>query len=150
MGWLYLDKRDGHCECSDVAVTKSDMETWLPRKTQIGMIELVAPLMALEALGKRVDGCRIIVLVDSEAAEGALARGYSGVEDVCALAGLFWRQCVARGIAPYIDRVPTDGNPSDGPSRKKRQPLISRGAPWRPPPPVSSTLVKLSEELGGA
>ena len=115
------------------------------------MIEAIAPAMAIDALGDVIRGARIILLVDSEAAEGALIRGYSGTEDLCALTGIFWRLCVSRvsrAIAPYIDRVPTDGNPSDGPSRGRSGELLARGAVRIAPREVSRVLATWSGHWG--
>ena len=49
-------------------------------------------------------------------------------EDMCELTGLFWHLAAVHSVAPYIDRVPTDGNPADGPSRGSCQELVDRGA----------------------
>ena len=49
--------------------------------------------------------------------EGALIKGYSAREDVCELVGVFWDLAVDLRAQIYIDRVPTDANPADGPSR---------------------------------
>ncbi len=57
------------------------------------------------------------MLIDSEAVEGALIKGYSGAEDVCALSGIFWDLAASLKCQIYIDRVPTDANPADYPSR---------------------------------
>ena len=60
---------------------------------------------------------KILLFVDSESVQGALVKGYSSKEDMCLLVGLFWRICAEASIGVYIDRVPTDANPSDGASR---------------------------------
>ena len=59
---------------------------------------------------------------------GALIKGYSSREDLCSLVGLFWELCEAGSIGMYIDRVPTDSNPSDGPSRGDCAELVRLGA----------------------
>ena len=80
------------------------------------MVEMFAPVMAMEALGELLRGRQATILVDSECVEGALVRGYSGREDMCELVGLFWHLAAALGTAVYIDRLHTDANPADGPS----------------------------------
>ena len=67
-------------------------------------------------------------LIDSEAVEGALIKGYSGAEDVCELVGLFWDLAAALKCSICIDRVPTDANPADYPSRNDLQ--KGREAGW--------------------
>ena len=58
-------------------------------------------------------------MVDAEAVEGALVKGYSSRSDVSLLVGKFWELAQELGAAIYIDRVPTYANCSDGPSRDK-------------------------------
>ena len=55
--------------------------------------------------------------VDSEPVEGALVKGYSAKDDICELTGVFWRLASDLNIDAYIDRVSTDANIADGPSR---------------------------------
>ena len=61
----------------------------------------------------------LVLLVDSEAVEGALVKGYSARSDVSLLVGQFWQLAQSLNASVYIDRVPTDANCSDGPSRNK-------------------------------
>ena len=41
----------------------------------------------------------------------------SARKDVCELVGVFWDLALDLRVQVYIDRVPTDANPADGPSR---------------------------------
>ena len=66
--------------------------------------------------------------IDAEAVLAALVKGYSGREDLCNLVGLFWYMCAAKSIGVYLDRVPSDANPADGPSRGDCRALIDLGA----------------------
>ena len=93
------------------------IERWIPRKTQIVMVELIAPVLALTSFGDSLRNKHVLLLIDSEAVEGALIKGYSGAEDVCELVGLFWDLAASLKCQIYIDRVPTDANPADYPSR---------------------------------
>ena len=104
------------------------IEKWIPRKTQIVMVELVAAVLALTSFGSKLKGKFVLLLIDSEAVEGALIKGYSGTEDVCELVGLFWDLAAALKCQIYIDRVPTDANPADYPSRNDL--LKGREAGW--------------------
>ena len=59
----------------------------------------------------------MIALVDSESALGAAVKGYSTREDISDLVTRLW-DCINRHrIVVYFDRVSTDANIGDGPSR---------------------------------
>ena len=90
---------------------------WLPRKTQIAMIELVATVVALETFRPMLQNKTLLLFVDAEAVEGALVKGYSAREDLCELVGIFWNLVLELNCLVYVDRVPTDANPADYPSR---------------------------------
>ena len=55
----------------------------------------------------------VLLLVDAEAVEGALVKGYSSRSDLCELVGVFWDIVVELRALIYID------NCSDPPSRNK-------------------------------
>ena len=92
---------------------------WLPRSTQICMVELVATVLALHTFKAYLKGKTVLLLVDAEAVEGALVKGYSARSDLCELVGVFWDIVLDLKALVYIDRVPTDANCSDAPSRDK-------------------------------
>ena len=56
-------------------VTKVVIDTWLPRKTQICMVELVGAVVAMETFKDYLRDKTVILLVDAEAVEGALVKG---------------------------------------------------------------------------
>ena len=84
-----------------------------------GRVELVATVVALHTLKDYVRDKTVLLLVDAEAVEGALVKGYSSRSDLCELVGVFWDIVVDLRTLVYIDRVPTDANCSDAPSRDK-------------------------------
>ena len=96
--------------------------TWLPRKTQIVMIEALALPVAAETFRNLIRGRNVLWLVDSDPVLGAAVKGHSAREDVCSGITSFWEIIRDEGAKVYLDRIPTDGNLSDGPSR----------AMWRP------------------
>ena len=96
--------------------------TWLPRKTQIVMIEALALPVAAETFRSLIKGRNVLWLVDSDPVLGAAVKGHSALEDVCSGITAFWEIIRDEGAKVYLDRIPTDGNLSDGPSR----------AVWRP------------------
>ena len=91
------------------------------------MVELFAPVVALIMLGEIIRGMKVLIFVDSEPVEGALVKGYSSRSDMCLLTGVFWRLAHKYDIKVYIDRVPTDSNPSDGLSRNRLDEARSLG-----------------------
>ena len=100
-------------------VPQEVIDKWLPRATQICMVELVATVLALQTFKDYLRGMTVLLLVDAEAVEGALVKGYSARSDLCELVGVFWDLVLELKALVYIDRVPTDANCSDAPSRDK-------------------------------
>ena len=98
-------------------VPKSVQKFWITRKTQIVPVEMVAPILALQTFKERLLGADLILLIDSEAVEAALIKGYSSKEDLCILISIFWDLVFELRIRVFIDRIATDANPADWPSR---------------------------------
>ena len=98
-------------------ISKHRQRRWLPRKTQIVPVEMIAPILALETFRDRLFGVDLILLIDSEAVEAALIKGYSSKQDLCSLISRFWDLVFELRIRVFIDRVSTDANPADWPSR---------------------------------
>eukprot|EP00438_Fugacium_kawagutii_P013451 Skav225992 [mRNA] locus=scaffold4003:161449:163482:+ [translate_table: standard] len=90
---------------------------WLIRNTQIVPIEMMAPILAIETFRDRLRNTDLILLIDSESVEAALVKGYSSREDLCDLISVFWDLVIKYQIRVFIDRVSTDANPADWPSR---------------------------------
>ena len=108
--------------------SEATMAQWVPRVNQVVIVESIAPLVALHALGERIRGTNLLVFVDNTTTEGAFVKGLSGLADIDETAGAFWAQCVDSDVAPYIDRAPTDANPGDDPSRSRFTFLEAHGA----------------------
>ena len=104
------------------------IQKWIPRKSQIAMVELFATVVALSTFKKWIQGSWSLLFVDSEPVQGALVKGYSAKEDLCELVGVFWKLALDLQVNLYIDRVPTDSNPSDPPSRNCME--IGRSLGW--------------------
>ena len=56
-------------------------------------------------------------MIDSEPVLGSGIKGYSAREDICSGIAAFWEIVREANISVYLDRIPTDGNLADGPSR---------------------------------
>lgn len=95
----------------------SVQKRWLHRTTQIVPIEMLAPFLALATFNKRLRNSDVIVLIDSESVEASLVKGYSSREDLCELISIFWDLIIECEVRVFIDRVSTDANPADWPSR---------------------------------
>ena len=117
VGGVLFDRRlDSPVQFSEV-IPKSAQANWAPRKTQIVPVEMIAPILALETFKERLYETDLILLIDSEAVEAALIKGYSSREDLCCLISVFWDLVFTLRIRVFIDRVSTDANPADWPSR---------------------------------
>jgi hypothetical protein len=81
------------------------------------MVELFAPVLALSGFAEELRGKRCLVMVDAEAIEAALVKGYSSRSDLSELTGKFWKLAAELDCLVFVDRVPTDSNPADRPSR---------------------------------
>ena len=127
IGALLIDVRSQESFCFEMVVPQLLIDTWIPRKNQIAMIELLAPVIVNDTFPDRLEGAKVLLLIDSEPVEGALIKGYSSKQDVCELVGVFWSQACNLQVAYYIDRVPTDGNPADFPSHGKSARLVELG-----------------------
>ena len=107
----------------NVAITTSEevpkeiMDMWIPRETQISMIETIALPVVAETFKGIIGGRRVIWLVDSDPVLGAGIKGYSAREDICSGIAVFWEIMREANVSVYLDRIPTDGSLSDGPSR---------------------------------
>ena len=95
------------------------IQKWLPRKSQIATVEMFAVVVALASFRDLILGSWILIFVDSEPVLGALVKGYSSKEDMCELTGVFWQLALEIRALAYLDRVSTDANPADPPSRNK-------------------------------
>jgi len=93
------------------------MDEWLKREMQIVLVETLAAVLALETFGPLVPHGMVMLMVDAQATEGALIKGYSARSDLCSTVGAFWASALRHNLTIYVDRVSTDANPADGPSR---------------------------------
>ena len=128
VGWVVFERETGASFCGSWDIPEELVAKWLPRKTQIVFVELFAAVLVVDGFYKLLQNQKMLLFVDAEPVEAALVKGYSGKDDMCYLVGLFWQTCARASVAVYIDRVPTDANPSDGASRGRCEELIQAGA----------------------
>ena len=123
IGAVLFDRRCSRALQFTSVVPSEVKAKWLDRKTQIVPIEMVAPILSLFTFADRLFNADVLIFIDSEAVEGSLIKGYSSKEDLCALVSVFWDQVLNLTCRVFIDRVATDANPADWPSRND----LSRG-----------------------
>ena len=99
------------------AVPISLVQTWIPKQTQMGQLEVLAAPCALHTWGSQLKGQQVIHFIDNNAAASCLVKGYNPKTDSTPLIGDYWTTAAHHGIDIYIDRVESKSNLSDGPSR---------------------------------
>ena len=85
----------------------------------IAQVELVPVLLALwrwRVLFAEV-GRRVVVFIDNDSARFGLVHGTSPVAASRALIEAIWHELARLQAAAWFERVPSSGNPADGPSR---------------------------------
>ena len=90
IGAVMFDRRGLAPKQFTEVIPRSISEKWIQRKTKIVPIEMIAPILALETFRDHVRNKDVILLIDSEAVEASLVKGYSSKEDLCELVELFW------------------------------------------------------------
>ena len=143
IGGVLFDRRLRSPRQFTAVVPPELKERWLSRTTQIVPIEMLAPVVALCTFADRVQCADIFVMIDSEAVEGSLIKGYSSREDLCEIISIFWDLALSLKTRVFIDRISTDANPADAPSRNKL--LFGHRAGWVTVPAVWPKVL-----LGGA
>ena len=152
IGAVVFDKTSGKAWSTAMKVPEDLIREWLPRKTQIAMVEMLAPIVVNEVFKEELRGKKAILLVDSESVEGALVKGYSARSDMTWLTAVFWDQLVDLDCLMYIDRISTDGDIADGPSRGRSREAVAGGWEHREaviPGAVSGGLGSFKRKLRG-
>ena len=99
------------------SVPQSTVDRWLPKKSYMGQLELLAAPIALATWKSKLSGSRCLHFVDNDSASACLVRGYSPKADSCEIVGVYWLQASETKTDLYVDRVESKSNISDGPSR---------------------------------
>ena len=93
------------------------VQKWIPKKTQIGQLEIFAGPVALDTWSELLQNKKVIHFIDNDAASASLIKGYSPTVDSCELVGEYWIRAAALRMSVYIDRVESKSNIADAPSR---------------------------------
>lgn len=119
---------------SDWAPCHNVLDTFCPRKdNQIMGLELLAVLFGLSTFLDKITGSCVRVWIDNSAGEAAVQRGSAGSSDHNALVHGMWLLAAKYGFALWIERVSSEENIADEPSREEYATLEHLGATWVPP-----------------
>lgn len=113
VGAVLIDPQQETPMCTSWKVPELLVSTWFLNK-DMGQLELLAAPVALATWHKCLQGKRLIHFVDNDSASACLVKGYSPRVDSCALVGEYWLLACKYSIDPYIDRVESKSNLSDG------------------------------------
>ena len=75
-------------------------------------------------------GRRVVVWSDNTCAESSVAKGRARSFDHNALVHVLWSRAAALGMEVWVERVPTECNIADDPSRERYDLLHELGAVW--------------------
>ena len=128
MGAVLADPGSGDAWYLSEVVPERVARRFGDRENAVVVAELGAVAVAIEAFRNIVRGRDLTILVDAEAVEAALVKGGSSAADLDRVANGIWMRLVDLEVAAYFDRVPTDSNVSDGPSRGHCDELDTRRA----------------------
>ena len=81
---------------------------------------MIATVLSIETFKDHLRGKDVLLLIDSEAVEASLmVKGYSSKQDLCLIIEMFWDLALEHKINFFIDRISSDSNPADWPSRNR-------------------------------
>ena len=106
---------------------------WLPKKTMMGQLEILAAVVAVETWAPEHRERQCLLFIDNDSAAATLVKGFSRKTDSCSLSGDFWLRAAKLATDIYIDRVESKSNIADGPSRLMFQEVWSYGCSYVPP-----------------
>jgi len=143
---------DGRWYYTDGRPSSRIIERLAPRRdNQIMAYESIAILLGLSTFSKLLSGRRVVVWSDNKGAEvrmtwytgivngshalfqAAARKGSARSWDHCQIIHEIWTVALLKHCHIWIERVASDDNISDLPSRERYELLEELGAEWRPP-----------------
>ena len=88
------------------------------QKTVIQDLEMMAVLAAVRGWKEMIKTCRVVLSTDSEAVRGAFLKSWSANDDSDKLISLIFQVESDFDVPVWIERVPSQSNPSDILSRQ--------------------------------
>ena len=125
-----IDPMKGPVEFISCRVSPSIVDSWRVsgQKQIIGQGELFPILVARHTWREKLVGRLIIHFIDNNSAKDALIKGHSQHPVSMSIVEQVWTQELELHSGSWYDRVPSDSNPADDPSRGSCQELIDAGA----------------------
>ena len=90
-----------------------------PKGNYIQFMEMAAAVLFVATFGDMSRDANVTLYCDNVAQQGALSKGFSRDLDNAVLAGLFWDMVAEKGINVWFDRVASEENISDVPTREE-------------------------------
>ena len=111
---------------SDMAPSDEVLQFFQTRQdNQIMSLELLAIAFGLSSFGEIIRGRRVYVWSDNTGSEHATRKGAAKAFDHCCVVHSIWLKAAEIGVDLQVDRVPTEANIADLPSRGQYE-LIER------------------------
>ena len=119
IGAVLVDTLGGKPEVYDGQIPADLIRHWQATGQQqvISQAELAVVVATRHMLKERLSGRRVIYFIDNEAAKFSLLRGTSGKESMQQLTAAFHAVDLAFPSIAWVERIPSESNPSDAPSR---------------------------------
>ena len=95
--------------------------------------EIIAILLAVDTFADLLENRRIVLYSDNKGAEYTTAKGSARAADHNRMVHEIWTLALVKQIKLWIERVPTEDNIADLPSRFKWQLMYDIRATWREP-----------------
>lgn len=123
------------CLYTDGKPCKMLLDRLATRKdNQIMGLESIAIALGLSTFAPELHQRKVVVYSDNKGAEAATRKGAAKAWDHCQVIHEVWTQALVNHTYLWIERVPSDDNLSDLPSRGEHALLAGRlGAQWRKP-----------------
>ena len=133
VGSVLYDPIDNALLYSSWAVSQALVDRWIPKKTFMNQLELLAAPVAFTTWQDRLTNRSILLWVDNDGAASSLVKGYSPKGDSAEIVGEFWILVASMKSHVYIDRVESKSNIADGPSRDDYSLLRALHGTWCSP-----------------
>ena len=93
----------------------------------IQFYETEAVLGALALWQEELRGRRILIFVDNTSSQGGICKGYSKNDSVTGLVTEIWHLLSSIQASPWVERVVSEMNIADGPSRGNFEEALKHG-----------------------
>ena len=119
---------------TDFAVPDCLLRIFRRRKdNQIMGLELLSIALGLSTFSEQLRGKNVVVWSDNTGSEHGVKRGACKAFGHSCVVHCVWLAAAKLGIGMHVNRVPTELNIADLPSRELYEPLVNIGAAWVKP-----------------